>query len=74
MLLQQGTKVICSGLGETTPLEYRAVVCGISGRFGDESFKGHTFYILEMIDKLPNQGEYTHVVLSDACIRVVDGN
>ena len=43
--------------------EYKIRICGIV-----HSFPECTFYIVELIDKIPGQGKWTHIVLPSGCI------
>jgi len=56
-----GQMAVARRLGDDE--EYKIRICGIV-----HSFPECTFYIVELIDKMPGQGKWTHIVLPSGCI------
>ncbi len=65
--LEDGTEVIIHCLGENTPGEYRGIVCGIV-----DTYPGGCLYIIESIDRISKDYEYTCYVMSSACVKEVE--
>lgn len=66
--LAEGDKVIISRLGSGAPNSYRGVIRGVYACDPD----GHPdAYIVETIDRLPNQ-MYSNIVITRACVDLVE--
>lgn len=59
-MFTQDTKVTVYNLGDNTPGEFKAIVKGV--------YASHS-YILEMIDFLPGQNQYSNIVVVFGCVK-----
>lgn len=68
MKFKYGDMVWMRRLGDSAPGEYRGQICGVSAIWNDVQF-----YIVDMIDVIPGQEQWSHVNLISSCIDPMEG-